>query len=639
MQDRLVPFLISLASLGAGLFAASAYPLAPVLATLVFLGLVLLFVWQPRLGPFSIPLFLPVLNFSPWTGWLIVDEFDLLVLAVVAAGYLRMFRVGSGLNPSKAFFLLLAIVLLLLALGAHDLAAHDLDWFSGYATPLNSFRLGKSLLWSVLLLPLLILTGQSASASKASADFFLACVLGSIWVVLAVCWERSFYPGLLDFSTPYRTVALFWEMHQGGAALDAFLVLIAPLLVWAWRATASQTLKLALGAFVLAFVYVCLTTYSRGVLGAIAGSLILLSALLLWRRVKGGPTTPVFNPASFLVLFLAALEVVLVLGSASFMNKRLAASEQDFSGRLQHWEQGIGLLKTPKEWLLGIGLGKLPSRLTKDEAGPTLPGYYYRHHDAGQRTMVIAGPDGAIDANDDWRFGGLYALSQRVELISGQRYRFSMDVRGDQAAQMLVQVCAQHLLYPARCQGRRIVLNAGNWQQWESWESRLSGYPFKTGAWQSAGRGVFLLSVLTPGAKVEIANLRLSAGGNEGNLLRNSQFLDDGAGWFPAVRSYFLPWHIDNLYLEILIETGLVGLSGFLALIFLIVRRLFKVYRQGHPLAAYFLSSIAGLMALGLLVSVLDMPRVATLFGLFLLWAWRCQQQAGSDPPGQLSST
>ena len=130
-----------------------------------------------------------------------------------------MLRVGSELKPSKAFFLLLAIVLLLVALGAHDLAAHDLDWFSGYGTPLNSFRLGKSLLWCVLLLPLLKLTEQSASANKPIAGFFLACVLGSIWAFLAVFWERGFYPGLLDFSTPYRTVALFWEMHHGGACL------------------------------------------------------------------------------------------------------------------------------------------------------------------------------------------------------------------------------------------------------------------------------------------------------------------------------------------------------------------------------------------------------------------------------------
>ena len=635
-RNSLVPFLISLSSLGAGLFVASAHPVAPVLATLLFIGFFMLFVWQPRLGLFSIPLFLPALNFSPWTGWLMVDEFDLLVLAVLAAGYFQMLRVGFRLKHMSAFLLLLATVVLLVALGAHELAARDLDWFSGYATPLNSFRLGKSLLWSVLLLPLFALAGQNASPNKAATDFFLACVLGSVWVVLAVCWERDFFPGLLDFSTPYRTVALFWEMHQGGAALDAFLVLVAPLLVWAWRATTSQTLRLALGAFVLAFVYVCLTTFSRGVLGAIAGSLILLSALLTWRRVKGGQATPVFHPASVLMLFLVSLEVALVLGSATFMNKRLAASEHDFAGRLQHWEQGIGLLKTPKDWLLGIGLGKLPSRLTKGEAGPALPGSYFLQQDAAQRTMVIAGPDGTIDANNDWKLGGLYALSQRVELISGQRYKFSMDTHSEQAVQMLVQVCAQHLLYPARCQGRRIGLRAGGWQHWES---KLSGYAFKTGAWQSVGRGVFLLSVLTPGANVEIANLQLSAGGGNLDLLRNSQFLDDGAGWFPAVRSYFLPWHIDNLYLEILIETGLAGLFGFLALIFLIVRRLVKSYRQGHPLAAYFLSSIAGLMALGLLVSVLDMPRVATLFGLFLLCAWHCQQQPGSVPPGQLPST
>jgi hypothetical protein len=30
------------------------------------------------------------LEFSPWTGWLIFDEFDLLVLAMFAAGYARL---------------------------------------------------------------------------------------------------------------------------------------------------------------------------------------------------------------------------------------------------------------------------------------------------------------------------------------------------------------------------------------------------------------------------------------------------------------------------------------------------------------------------------------------------------------------
>ena len=582
--------------------------------TVFFSGIFLLLLWQPQLGLVSLPVFLPLLNFSPWTGWLIVDEFDLLVLAVVAAGYFRKQMDGVKLHYGSVFFLLLSIVALLVVRGANDLAMQDLNWFSGYTTPLNAFRVGKSLLWAVLLFPLVVQAGKVSQPDKSKEGFFCACLLGSFWVVLAVFWERAFYPGLLNISTPYRTVALFWEMHLGGAALDAYLVLIAPLLVWAWRTTVSQPRRLVLGVFILAFVYVCLTTFSRGVFGAIAGSIILLGALLAWRRVKGRQALQGVSPTSLIILFFVALEIVLLLGADSFMSKRLAASERDFGQRMQHWEQGVGLLKTPDDWLFGIGLGKLPARLTQGEAGLAVSGTSYWHEDTGQRSMVITGPDGSNNAQE---LGGLYALSQRVDLISGQRYRFAMDVHSEQDLEMLIQVCAQHLLFPARCQYRTMRVKSG---EWERLETSLSGYPFKARFWQSVGHGIFFLSVLTPGTKVEVTNLNLTVG--TGNLLHNARFLEEGAGWFPAAFSYFLPWHIDNLYLEILIETGLVGLFLSLAVVFLVVRRLFLAYAQGNALAPYFISCIAGLMALGLVVSVLDMPRVATLFGLFLVWAW-----------------
>lgn len=626
MNARNSVFLLffSLSSLGAGLFLASAHPVAPLFATLVFLGVFSLFLWQPRLGLMSVPVFLPVLNFSPWTGWLIVDEFDLLVLAVAAAGYFRMRRDGLELRSASGFFLVLALVVLLVARGANDLGAPDLSWFAGYLTPLNSLRVGKSLFWIALLFPLLERAGRDRSTGEA-AWFVGACLLGSCWVVLAVFWERTFYPGLLDISTPYRTVGPFWEMHQGGAALDAYLVLIAPLLVWAWRTTTSLPGRMAIGAYILAFAYVCLTTFSRGVFGAIAGSVFLLGALLLWRRIIGGRTDRYVSPAGIAVVLLLALEVALVLGADSFLSRRLAAAERDFGGRLQHWGQGIGLLKTPGEWLFGIGIGQLPARFVQGEGGLSLPGSLRWDEGAGRPFMAVSGPGGAAGDQD---LGGLYALSQRVDLIAGQPYRFAMDVRSEQDAELLIQVCELHLLYPANCQGLQTGLNRGAGQRREF---VLSGDPFESRSWSGAGHGVFLLSVLTPQAKVELADLHLSAGG--GNLLRNARFLDAGAGWFPAVRFYFLPWHIDNLYLEILIETGLVGLFLFLAVVLLTVRRLVRACARGCVLAPYYLSCIAGLMALGLVVSVLDMPRVATLFGLFLVIARQCPACGGSGHP------
>ena len=614
--SRVFSLLLSLSSLGAGLFLAVSHPVAPVLVSIVFVGVLLLLLWQPRFAIFLVPAFLPLLNFSPWTGWLIADEFDLLLLAVLAAGYFRMQLDDFQFAYLSPFLFLLTIVVLLIVSGTNDLTLQDLSWYSAYTTPLNGLRVGKSLLWTVLLLPLVAKTSNLLPVDKLGSYFFASCLLGSCGVVLAILWERAFFPGLLDVTTPYRTVALFWEMHLGGAALDAYLVLIAPLLIWAWRAVASIRGRLAVGAFIVVFTYVGLTTFSRGVIGAIAGSVVLLGALLVLRRIEGAQRALVIRLSSIVVLVLVFVEIALVLGTDSFMNKRLVASERDFGGRLRHWEQGVGLLKTPGEWLFGIGLGQLPARMTKDDGGPALPGAFYWHEDvAGHPSLMIEGADGSYDGHDLGRF---FAVSQRVDLIPRQRYRFFLEMRSDEDVALLVQVCAEHLLYPARCQYRKIKLSSGGWQQWES---VLSGYPFRFIGWRGVGHGVFRLSVLTPGARVEVSNLVLSAGG--GNLLRNSTFEDKEAGWFPSAHSYFLPWHIDNIYLEVLIETGIAGLSCFLAGVFWIVRQLSRAFAKGNEHAPYFIASITGLMALGLVVSLFDMPRVATLFGLFLVWAWQ----------------
>lgn len=617
--NRSLALFLALSTLAAGLFIAFAHPVAPVLVGAGFVSVVALVSWRPRSGLFVLPALLPVLNFSPWTGWLIVDEFDVLVLAVLAAGYFRLWRDRVALENGRVLALALVLVVLLVVRGAFGLTVEDLDWFAGYFSPLNGLRVGKSLLWGTLLFPLIVQADRIDSVNIDVRGFFSACLLGALFVVLAVLWERSFYPGLSDISTPYRTVALFWEMHVGGAALDAFLVLVAPLCIWAWRSTDSVIGRVILGAFVLAFVYVCLTTFSRGVVGAAGGSLVLLVTLLMLRRFVGTFRKHALRLASLFILLLVAVETFVLLGAGSFMDKRLAASESDFGGRLQHWERGIGLLSAQNEWLFGLGLGRLPARSTQGESALPLSGRFFLSEEGEENEedghMVLSGPSGLYKRH----LGGLFALSQRVDYVAGQRYRFSMDVRAEQSVRMMVQVCALHLLYPSRCQYRRILVLPGEWRRFEA---VLAGAPFKDRSWLNGGHGVLLVSVLTPGASVDLGALGLSAGG--GDLLRNPRFLASGAGWFPVAHTYFLPWHIDNLYLEILIETGLFGLAGFLMLVLMVVRRLFVAYVQGSIYAPYFLASIAGLMALGLVVSVVDMPRVATLFGLFMLWAWQC---------------
>src|SRR5690606_32564334 len=129
-------------------------------------------------------------------------------------------------------------------------------------------RVAKSSLYALLLVPLL---RRELDRPGAHECFAVGMVAGAIVVSLAAVWERVAYPGLLNFTDVYRTTALFWEMHVGGAAIDAYLALATPFVAWAlWRARTRWQWALA-ALLALVWVYVCLTTFARGVyLGVLA---------------------------------------------------------------------------------------------------------------------------------------------------------------------------------------------------------------------------------------------------------------------------------------------------------------------------------------------------------------------------------
>ena len=180
------------------------------------------------------------------------------------------------------------------------------------------------------------------------------------------------------------------------------------------------------GAAALALLtgYACLTTFSRGVYGAVLGSLVLLG-VLLWmqkREIKALTTASVGSPHRFsgwrpkasLVLVLALLlEIAGVLGAGSFMMKRLDTADRDMTSRLVHWQHGLGLLQQPSDWLFGLGLGRLPanyaSRVPRGEfSGSVRP---------GEGFVTLLGP---ASRNS---LAGSFALTQRVSKVPpGQQW-------------------------------------------------------------------------------------------------------------------------------------------------------------------------------------------------------------------------
>jgi hypothetical protein len=281
--------MLALACAVCGAMLALHYPLFAPVATVVF-GLVVVTAWfRPHAWLVFLPTLLPIIGFAPWTGWIIFEEFDMLVLAVAAGGYAR--RAWSGPNKSAPgpgsraaaliglmVALFAASTLLSTARGFADAGGFSFGWFQGYREPMNSLRLSKPFFFALLLWPL----WQQAilnDLDRATRQLTLGMMLGLLGASLAALWERLAFTGLLNFSTDYRTTALFWEMHVGGAAFDGFLALTVPFAVREllvaqtkarWIFAASVT---ALGA------YACITTFSRGVYLAVPMGLGLMWAL------------------------------------------------------------------------------------------------------------------------------------------------------------------------------------------------------------------------------------------------------------------------------------------------------------------------------------------------------------------------
>jgi len=602
---------------------------------LVLWGWCVMAAWFPAAWLFVVPATLPFLNFAPWTGWLVFDEFDILLLGTLAGGYGRWAQehqeTADGTRPRlpglvPALQGLLGIASLwALHRGLEDAGGFAFDWFAGYGDALNSVRVFKSLGFALLLLPLLRREFRHSTA-RASQRLAGGMVAGLVLLTLAVVWERAAFVGLTDFSSNYRTVGLFWEMHVGGAAIDSYLALASPFVVWALVTAKRRLTWVAAAVLALLTAYACLTTFSRGVYLSVVAPLGLL-AVLLWRQ-RHAPTQRKGRgkgkeqwwagwraKGSTVLVFLIALEVAAVLGAGSFMAERLAKTSQDLGSRMEHWQRGIGVLQGPADWWLGKGLGRLPGNYAAKVPQEGFSGTVELHSEtlAGQPPNRFVSLRSAENLDD---LGGSYALTQRVQAESAGGYRVSMAVRVQEPTDLYVALCERHLLYNRACQDMRVTVLPGK-TAWQTVAFPLRGPALDGGRWYAPRMHLFAISVVSAAGAVDMDNLGLTGESGQ-SLLGDGDFSRGLAQWFPAAQSYFLPWHIDNLYLEVLIERGLVGLLLLGALVFVALWHLSLGRARARALSPFLAAALAGLLVVGVVSSVMDVPRVAFLFFLLL---------------------
>lgn len=607
-----------------GLAAAASHPTAPALVVCLFC---IVFAWHlaaPSIWVWLIPAALPVLNFMPWSGRIWLDEFDVLVLACVAGGTASQRWMSCKPEPeaprSRAGTWFLAAVWISLGVGLwrglppFETAA-TWDWqFGGYDEAVNSLRVGKALLWIMLLLPML---RQIRHDTRHSQRMLVGLVVGLALAALLVLDERYRFPGIWDFSAWYRAVGPFWEMHVGGAAIDVYLALVLPAAVFlalergAWMVRLLWGLVAALGA------YAVLVTFSRGLLVSALISMVVMLILregLPWRR-----------RARVLLGALAAV-VVVVWSAGAFMTYRISLLEHDLTYRMAQWRQTLSWPSSIFDWTLGMGLGRAPTRAAAESELGGWP-VQVRWVDEGDRSYVrLHAPAAARPGKSAGVAGAAFGLVQRVAGDGRARpYSVELDFKAPPGARLRVRLCEQHLLYSATCQsalfrGKGDARQAGGGQAGWSQESRmLTGRPLNADRTR-ATRGLMLwVEALDPGTVVHLRQVRLlPAWGPQ--LVRNDQFKDGLAHWLPSAQHHFLPWHIDSHYLELLVERGALGLGLFGLALAAAFARLWNV--RGDSSSSVLAASLVGGAIIGVIYGIQDSPRVAFLLFWLITWAF-----------------
>ena len=615
LPARGVSGVIALAAFSTGLAIAVHHPTAPAWASVGFLLWCAAANWW-GVWLFALPALLPCASLAPWTGWVAIDEFDLVVLGAIAAGHARLAWVRAEpatpnpavrrLNTDAPFLLtlLFAVTTALALFRGLPAGGYTFDWFDGYADPINALRVAKSALFAVLLMPVLR-DACRASKREVIVRFTAGMLVGCAIAVLAVVHERAGYPGLFDFSTPYRVVGLFWEMHVGGAAIDAYLAMTAPF-VAAAVVTARKPLPYAAAAVLaLLFEYASLTTFSRGVYLALPVSLVLL-ALLLRRGAPAKPAPPWRRRANTCLTIAVVAQAAGIAAIDSYMLSRVQRSGVDLQSRLLHWRNGLSALHGSADWWLGIGLGRLPGIYAATIAGHPFTGVAKVENGRHEHLLTLSSR-----AHDD-SIARAYRLTQRLALTAPAR-QAAMDVRTHSDLRLSVSVCEMHLLYEGACQRGEAHVSPGT--DWQRVVVAL-GEPRPARAQWPPSQAVFSVGLTSADSAAEIERVSLIADGRE-NRLANADFSSGLARWYPVTTDHFVPWHIDSLGLELLIERGLLGLAAFSGLLAYAFSRLLGPGLRGSTTGAVLAASLVGALVVGVVDSVLDVPRVAFLL-LFL---------------------
>ncbi|MBK1655687.1 hypothetical protein CKO29_13405 [Allochromatium vinosum] len=296
------------------------------------------------------------------------------------------------------------------------------------------------------------------------------------------------------------------------------------------------------------------------------------------------------------------------------MDTRLETVAQDLQHRLEHWRTAISIMdRDPGTRLLGQGVGRFPQTYYLMHQNPAAVAGFRIEDDGARRSLRLYG-------------GPNIRIGQRLSLEPRQTYKLSLSIKTDEdpnPIQLELRICHRHLV-PANewnptCAtlNQRIQPNGSDWTRIDqTFDSK------GLGSFKGAQEGWLTLEIAnrSAGRWIDIDAISiLDAAGTE--RIDNGDFARGFDRWFLYSDFDHLPWHIKNLWLHVYFELGVVGLVLFSLIALAALTKTARSAAGMDPFASALLVSLAGFYAVGVFGTIIDSPRVGTLFWLTTLLA------------------
>jgi hypothetical protein len=448
------------------------------------------------------------------------------------------------------------------------------------------------------------------------------CALAVFWLAGQRVWPvKAALPAALPAAALLGAASWFATMLIPRSAYLSFAAATAMTAAGAWLLRRPASSRVVSAATLAAWIWlgVCAilaAQYGRGNEAAVAAAWFLCALYGLgWANLAAGQalwrSTRESGIAAAVAIALAAMVIPIVGNYAA--KSRSETSGRDLQTRLQHYAQIASLsANDPLAVLTGIGPGRFPSE------------YQWRHpRAAGLPTQLFTAENGnafvrLIGARDAVGVGEPTRFGQRLANLQPGVYRLQLRARSPmQRSELEVTLCEKLILDRTNCTvAYRLVAPTG--QQWQDIEVQLGRKHPARSTWGIGVPVQFGLSNVGLGSTLDIDDVRLiDPFGND--LLRNPGFDAGNDYWFFSASTYFWPWHMENILLNVYFELGVAGLAAFVLLVVATLLRAWRAPAEHRPAASALAIAIVALMSLGVLHSTLDVPRIALLFYLMLL--------------------